>query len=71
MKDEYDFSNAIRNPYAKNLKTKKVVTIRIDDDAVDYFKKLSTELGIPYQTLINLFLKDCAINHRKPNLSWQ
>lgn len=71
MKDEYHFSNAIRNPYAKNLKTKKVVTIRIDDDAVDYFKKLSTELGIPYQTLINLFLKDCAINHRKPNLSWQ
>lgn len=71
MKDEYDFSNAIRNPYAKNLKTKKVVTIRIDDDAVDYFKKLSTELGIPYQTLINSFLKDCAINHRKPNLSWQ
>lgn len=71
MKDEYDFSNAIRNPYAKNLKTKKVVTIRIDDDTVDYFKKLSTELGIPYQTLINSFLKDCAINHRKPNLSWQ
>lgn len=71
MKDEYDFSNAIRNPYAKNLTTKKVVTIRIDDDAVDYFKKLSTELGIPYQTLINSFLKDCAINHRKPNLSWQ
>lgn len=71
MKDEYDFSQGIRNPYAEQLKAKKVVTIRLDDDAVDYFKALSKEVGIPYQTLINSYLKDCAINHRKLNMIWR
>lgn len=70
MRDEYDFSNAMRNPYAAKLKAKKVITIRIDDETVDYFKTLSAETGIPYQTLINSYLKDCATNHRKPNMSW-
>nr|WP_314738829.1 BrnA antitoxin family protein [uncultured Haemophilus sp.] len=69
MRDEYDFSNAMRNPYATKLKAKKVITIRIDDETVDYFKTLSAETGIPYQTLINSYLKDCAANHRKPNMS--
>ena len=54
MRDEYDFSAAKRNPYAKRLKQQ--VTIRLDADSVDYFKTLAEEMGIPYQTLINLCL---------------
>jgi hypothetical protein len=54
MKEEYDFSQARRNPYAKKLK--KQITIKLDSDTVDYFKMQSTLLGIPYQTLINLYL---------------
>lgn len=69
MKDEYDFSNASPNPYAKQLK--KMLTIRIDEESIDYFKKLADETGMPYQTLINLFLKDCVQNQRKPNINWQ
>lgn len=71
MKAEYDFSQAIRNPYASKLKSKKVITIRIDDEVIDYFKSLSEEMGMPYQTLINLYLKDCAATHRKPSLEWK
>ncbi|TNG94781.1 BrnA antitoxin family protein [Testudinibacter sp. TR-2022] len=70
MKPEYDFSNAVKNPYAKNLKSKKVVTIRIDDESVDYFKQLSKEMNMPYQTLINLYLRDCVKTGRKPVLQW-
>lgn len=70
MKAEYDFSNAVKNPYAKNLKSKKVVTIRIDDESVDYFKQLSAEMNMPYQTLINLYLRDCVKTGRKPVLQW-
>lgn len=69
MKKEYDFSKAKKNPYASQLK--KIITIRIDDDSIDYFKQLSEETGLPYQSLINLFLKDCAQNKRKPNIKWQ
>lgn len=69
MKAEYDFSNARKNPYAKSLK--KQITINIDSDAIDYFKKQSESAGIPYQTLINLYLKDCADNGRKIKISWQ
>ncbi|WP_386692853.1 MULTISPECIES: BrnA antitoxin family protein [unclassified Lonepinella] len=71
MLPEYDFSQAIKNPYAKRLKSKKVVTIRIDDDAIDYFKQLSAEMDMPYQTLINLYLKECAQTQKKPNIHWQ
>ncbi|MDH2926881.1 antitoxin [Lonepinella koalarum] len=71
MLPEYDFSQAIKNPYAKRLKSKKVVTIRIDDDAIDYFKQLSAEMDMPYQTLINLYLKECAETRKKPNIHWQ
>ena len=68
MKDEYDFSKATKNPYAKKLK--KQITINIDGEAIEYFKSQSAESGIPYQTLINLYLMDCASNQRKLNLSW-
>ena len=68
MKAEYNFSNAVRNPYIK--KEKKVVTIRLENDVVDYFKAMSTETGIPYQNLINLYLMDCAEHSRKLSLVW-
>ena len=69
MRDEYDFSGAKKNPYVKKLK--KQITINIDNDIIDYFKALSEKAGIPYQTLINLYLKDCAANERQLRLSWQ
>lgn len=68
MKKEYDFSQAKKNPYAGQLK--KVITIRVDDESVQYFKQLAEETGLPYQSLINLFLKDCAQNKLKPNVKW-
>lgn len=68
MRAEYDFSKSRRNPYAK--KVKKQITIRIDDDTIGYFKALAEEKDIPYQTLINLYLRDCAESHRKPKLKW-
>ena len=70
MNNEYDFSKmkSRRNPYAS--KVKRQVTIRMDDDVVDYFKQLSEETGIPYQRLINLYLRDCMAHGRKPDLSW-
>lgn len=69
MKKRYDFSNARRNPYAKRLK--KAVTIRLDRDAVEYFQGLAEESGIPYQTLINLYLRDCATSKKKLHLDWR
>ncbi|MBL8491363.1 MAG: BrnA antitoxin family protein [Rhodocyclaceae bacterium] len=69
MRKEYDFSKAKKNPYASQLK--KQITIRLDSDAIDYFKSMSEEVGIPYQSLINLYLRDCAASNRKPNLSWK
>lgn len=68
MRNEYDFSNAKKNPYAKVLK--KQITINLDSNIVDYFKEQSTNSGIPYQTLINLYLQDCVKNERKLNISW-
>ena len=69
MKKEYDFSKAKKNPYAKKLK--KQITINIDIETIDYFKSQSENSGIPYQTLINLYLSDCAINKKQLQLSWQ
>ena len=69
MRDEYDFSKARKNPYVTQLK--KSITIRLDEESVDYFKAISEEIGIPYQTLINLYLRDCATSHRKLNLQWK
>ena len=70
MKKEYDFSNmkSRKNPFAAKLK--RQVTIRMGDDVVSYFKELADETGIPYQTLINLYLRDCVAHNRKPDLSW-
>lgn len=68
MKKEYDFSKAKKNPYLHALK--KQVTIRLDADTIDYFKHLSEDIEIPYQTLINLYLRDCAQKHKKLNVGW-
>lgn len=68
MRKEYDFSQSRKNPYAKRLKTQ--ITIRIDTAAVAYFKQTAAELDMPYQNLINLFLRDCATQKRRPNLQW-
>ena len=69
MKAEYDFSKARRNPYAKRLK--KQITIRLEEPTIDYFKDLASEMDVPYQTLINLYLRDCAQSERKLNLKWK
>ncbi len=69
MRKEYDFSKARRNPYAKLLK--RQITIRLDEPTVDYFKDLAEETGIPYQTLINLYLRDCAAKKRKLAMNWR
>jgi len=70
MKDHYDFEKmkGKKNPYTKFLK--QPVTMRLDRDSVDYFKSLAEETGVPYQTLINLYLRDCAMNHRKLKMQW-
>ena len=70
MKAEYDFSKmkSRKNPYASKLK--RQVTIRMGEDVIGYFKDLGQDLGIPYQTLINLYLQDCMEHHRKPDLTW-
>jgi len=69
MRKEYDFANARPNPYAERLK--QSVTIRLDSRALEYFKDLATRTGIPYQTLINLYLRDCALSKRKLNITWK
>ena len=70
MRDEYDIKklNPRKNPYAKNLK--KTITIKLDENVIIYFKKESDNIGIPYQTLINMYLKDCVKNNRHPELIW-
>ncbi len=68
MRKEYDFSKSIKNPYATMLK--RQITIRIEEDTIDYFKKLAAESGIPYQNLINMFLRDCAKGNKKPVVEW-
>ena len=71
MRDEYNISelNPRKNPYANRLK--KQITINIDSSTIDYFKAQSEAVGIPYQTLINLYLKDCVNNNRRLTMSWQ
>ena len=69
MRKEYDFSAARKNPYATQLK--KQITIRLDEESITYFKAISDDVGIPYQSLINLYLRDCAASHRKLNLNWK
>ncbi len=69
MRKEYDFSESIKNPYIEKLK--RQITIRIDAEAIAYFKNLANETGIPYQKLINLYLSDCARSHRKLSMKWE
>ncbi|MDH3459237.1 MAG: BrnA antitoxin family protein [Gemmatimonadota bacterium] len=69
MRRECDFSKGRRNPYAKRLK--KSVTIRLDEPTIEYFKELAADTGIPYQTLINLYLRDCASSGRRLSLDWK
>ena len=69
MKDSYDFSKGVKNPYSKKIK--KQITIRIDSESIDYFKKQAAEVGISYQNLINLYLRDCAENKRKLTFAWE
>jgi len=69
MLKEYDFSKARKNPYASMMK--KSITIRLDEASISYFKTISEDIGIPYQSLINLYLRECAATHRKLELSWK
>lgn len=69
MRDDYDFPDSKKNPYAKKLK--KQVTIRLDEDTIEYFKELAAEKDIPYQSLINLYLRDCAQSHKDLKIEWQ
>ena len=69
MKAEYDFTKAKKSPYAKKLK--KQITIRLEEPTIEYFKDLAAEMDVPYQTLINLYLRDCAQSARKLNLRWK
>ena len=69
MRNEYDFSDATPNPYAKRLQ--RQVTIRLDARTVEYFQALAREIEIPYQTLINLYLRECAMSHKKLALHWK
>ena len=70
MRKHYDFSKmkGQKNPYTKQLK--QPVTMRLDKQTVEYFKALAGELGMPYQSLINLYLRDCALNHKKLEIKW-
>jgi len=69
MKKEYEFSKSIKNPYTKKLK--KQISIRIEKDTVEYFKRLASEIDIPYQNLMNMYLRECAENKKRPNVHWQ
>ncbi len=69
MRNEYDFSKARRNPYARRIK--RQVSIRLDQQTIEYFKHLAGETGIAYQTLINLYLRDCAASGRRLAMKWR
>ena len=69
MRKNYDFSDSVPNPYAQKLK--KQITIRLEEETIDYFKTMAEEKGIPYQSLINMYLRDRAQSHRDLKLEWQ
>ena len=69
MREEYDFSRAKKNPYVQ--KEKKQITINLNAEVVDYFKQQSDNTGIPYQTLINMYLTDCVVNEKKLQMIWE
>jgi len=68
MRKQYDLSESVKNPYAKHLK--KQVTLRLGCDVIEYFKALAAETGVPYQNLINLYLRECAHSGKKLTLKW-
>ena len=68
MRKDYDFSRSRKNPYAARLK--RQITIRLESDTINYFKRLAETSGMPYQNLINLYLRDCVARHRKPVFRW-
>ena len=70
MRTEYDFARMVgrKNPYARRLK--RQITIRLGEDVLSYFKRMSEEVGVPYQNLINLYLRDCVAHHRKLSMNW-
>ena len=70
MRAQYDFSKmkGVRNPYSSKLK--QPITIRLDKATVAYFKGIATDLAMPYQNLINLYVRDCAVHHKKLELKW-
>ena len=68
MRKEYDFSKSRKNPYAKMLK--KQISIRLETEVIDYFKKMAAASGISYQNLINIYLRDCVKSHKKPVFKW-
>lgn len=68
MRRQYDFSKARPNPYAKLLK--KQVTLRLDEPTLDYFREMAAGTAIPYQTLINLYLRECAASQKRLHLAW-
>lgn len=69
MKKRYDFSKSVKNPYLK--KPKKQLTIRLDEDTIEYFRSLAEESGIPYQSLINLYLRNCAVENKRLHMKWE
>lgn len=71
METEYDLNKlkSRKNPYAKKLK--KHVTMRLSEDVINYFKDMAEQKGVPYQSLINLYLRDCVSQHRKIDISWR
>jgi len=69
MRKQYDFSKSVKNPYTKKLK--KQITIRLEAETIEYFKKIAAETDIPYQKLINLYLRSCAQNKIKPSINWE
>ena len=69
MKKQYDFSESVENPYVR--KPKRQITIRLDEDTIGYFQGLSEASGIPYQSLINLYLRDCAAGNKRLHMNWK
>ena len=69
MKKEYDFSKGKKNPYAKALKEQ--ITIRLESEVVEYFKQMAEKMGIPYQNLINYYLRDCVASKKEPIIEWK
>lgn len=69
MRDHYDFSDSVKNPYTRKLKQQ--VTIRLDEDTVAYFKNLAEKKHLPYQSLINLYLRDCAQSQKDLKIEWK